>query len=60
MDTTYAATCIAFLIFLASVISVEAALSAAIIPTFIAQRWFSPSLPEQVKEEVLAREEESP
>jgi len=31
----------------------------AVIPTFIAQRWFSPALPEQVQEEVMAQEEES-
>jgi len=34
-------------------------IATAIIPTFIAQRWFSPALPEQVREEVLAQEEES-
>lgn len=116
MDTTYAATWVALFIFLASVVSVEIALSAviieivakryandhaeyltllmstgltfgtisafyglqaghisstqfsvlvavviatAVIPTLIAQRWFSPALPEQVREEVLAQEEES-
>ena len=32
----------------------------AIIPTFIAQKWFSPELSEHIQEEVLAREEESP
>src|SRR5262249_21675207 len=30
-------------------------ISTAIIPTFIAQRWFSPALPEQVQEEVMAQ-----
>jgi Kef-type K+ transport system membrane component KefB len=34
-------------------------IATAVIPTFIAQRWFSPDLPEQIKEEVLAQEEES-
>jgi Kef-type K+ transport system membrane component KefB len=34
-------------------------IATAVIPTFIAQRWFSPALPEQIKEEVLAQEEES-
>jgi Kef-type K+ transport system membrane component KefB len=38
---------------------VAVVIATAIIPTFIAQRWFSPALPDQVKEEVLAQEEES-
>lgn len=38
---------------------VAVVISTAIVPTFIAQRWFSPALPELVKEEVSAREEES-
>lgn len=38
---------------------VAVVISTAIIPTFIAQQWFSPALPEQVQEEVLAQEEES-
>jgi Kef-type K+ transport system membrane component KefB len=38
---------------------VAVVIATAVIPTFIAQRWFSPALPEQVKEEVLAQEEES-
>jgi len=38
---------------------VAVVIATAIIPTFIAQRWFSPALPEEVKEEVLAQEEES-
>ena len=40
-------------------ILVAVVIATAIIPTFIAQRWFSPALPEQVQEEVLAQEEES-
>jgi len=39
---------------------VATVIATAILPTFIAQRWFSPALPPQVQEEVLAREEESP
>ena len=31
----------------------------AIVPTAIAQRWFTPRLTPELKEEVLAREEES-
>jgi Kef-type K+ transport system membrane component KefB len=38
---------------------VAVVIATAIIPTFIAQRWFSPAVPEQVQEEVLAQEEES-
>jgi Kef-type K+ transport system membrane component KefB len=38
---------------------VAVVIATAVIPTFVAQRWFSPALPEQVKEEVLAQEEES-
>ncbi|HEY2986315.1 MAG TPA: cation:proton antiporter [Candidatus Binatia bacterium] len=38
---------------------VAVVIATAIVPTFIAQRWFSPALPEQVKEELLAQEEES-
>jgi Kef-type K+ transport system membrane component KefB len=38
---------------------VAVVIGTAVIPTFIAQRWFSPALPEQVQEEVLAQEEES-
>ena len=34
-------------------------IATAVIPTFIAQRWFSPALSEEVKEELLAQEEES-
>jgi len=34
-------------------------IATAIIPTFIAQRWFSPALSEEEQEEVLAQEEES-
>lgn len=40
-------------------ILVAVVIATDIIPTFIAQRCFSPALPELVKEEVLAREEES-
>lgn len=38
---------------------VAVVIATAIVPTFIAQRWFSPALPEEIKEEVLAQEEES-
>ena len=38
---------------------VAVVIATAVIPTFVAQRWFSPALPEQVQEEVLAQEEES-
>src|SRR3989338_906978 len=38
---------------------VAVVIATAIIPTVIAQRWFSPSLPETVKEEMMAQEEES-
>lgn len=38
---------------------VAVVIGTAIVPTFIAQRWFSPALPAQVQEEVLAQEEES-
>lgn len=38
---------------------VAVVIATAIIPTFVAQRWFSPALPEQDQEEVLAQEEES-
>jgi Kef-type K+ transport system membrane component KefB len=38
---------------------VAVVIATAIIPTFIAQRWFPPGLPEQLKEEMLAQEEES-
>ena len=38
---------------------VAVVIATAIIPTFVAQRWFSPTLPEQIQEEVLAQEEES-
>ena len=38
---------------------VAVVIATAIIPTFVAQRWFTPALPEQVQEEVLAQEEES-
>jgi Kef-type K+ transport system membrane component KefB len=34
-------------------------IATAVIPTFVAQRWFSPALPQQVQEEVMAQEEES-
>ena len=34
-------------------------IATAVVPTFIAQRWFSPALPEYVREEVMAQEEES-
>ena len=34
-------------------------ITAALIPTFIAQRWFAPSLSEADREEILAQEEES-
>lgn len=39
---------------------VAVVIGTAIVPTFIAQRWFSPRLPEADREELLAREEESP
>jgi Kef-type K+ transport system membrane component KefB len=38
---------------------VAVVITTAIVPTFVAQRWFSPTLPEQIQEEVLAQEEES-
>jgi glycine cleavage system aminomethyltransferase T len=38
---------------------VAVVIATAVMPTFVAQRWFSPALPEQVQEEVLAQEEES-
>jgi len=38
---------------------VAVVIATATIPTFIAQRWFSPALPDLQQEEVLAREEES-
>jgi Kef-type K+ transport system membrane component KefB len=38
---------------------VAVVIGTAIIPTIVAQYWFSPALPEQVQEEVLAQEEES-
>jgi len=38
---------------------VAVVIATAIIPTFIAQRWFSPELPEEMQEEVMAQEEES-
>lgn len=38
---------------------VAVVIATAIIPTFVAQRWFSPALPVQIQEEVLAQEEES-
>ena len=38
---------------------VAVVIATAIIPTFIAQRWFSPELPAEVREEVQAEEEES-
>jgi Kef-type K+ transport system membrane component KefB len=38
---------------------VAVVIGTAIVPTFIAQRWFSPDLPEGVQEEVFAQEEES-
>jgi hypothetical protein len=37
---------------------VAVVIATAVIPTFVAQRWFSPALPEQVQEEVLAQKEE--
>lgn len=39
---------------------VAVVIATAVVPTFIAQRWFSPALPEAEAEELLAREEESP
>jgi Kef-type K+ transport system membrane component KefB len=38
---------------------VAVVIATAVIPTFVAQRWFSPALPQQVQEEVMAQEEES-
>jgi len=38
---------------------VAVVIGTAVIPTFVAQRWFSPALPDQIQEEVLAQEEES-
>jgi Kef-type K+ transport system membrane component KefB len=39
---------------------VSVVIATAIIPTFIAQRWFSPVLPQMArKEESMARDEES-
>lgn len=38
---------------------VAVVIATAVIPTFVAQRWFSPALPEQVQEELMAQEEES-
>ncbi len=38
---------------------VSVVIGTAIIPTFIAQRWFSPDLDEETREELLAEEEES-
>lgn len=38
---------------------VAVVIGTAIVPTFIAQRWFSPALPEAAAEELSAREEES-
>ena len=37
-------------------ILVAVVIGTAVIPTFIAQRWFSPTLPEEIKEEMLAEE----
>jgi Kef-type K+ transport system membrane component KefB len=39
---------------------VAVVIATATIPTFIAQRWFSPTMTDLQQEEVLAREEESP
>ena len=39
---------------------VAVVIATAVIPTFIAQRWFSPVLSAEMQEEVLAQEEESP
>lgn len=39
-------------------ILVSVVITAALVPAFIAQRWFSPRLPQRLKEEILAREEE--
>jgi hypothetical protein len=38
---------------------VAVVIATAIVPTFIAQRWFSPDLPPDVREEVSAEQEES-
>jgi hypothetical protein len=38
---------------------VAVVIATAIVPTFIAQRWFSPELPGETKEEILAQEEEA-
>lgn len=38
---------------------VAVVIATAVVPTFIAQRWFAPTLSEESKEEVLAAEEES-
>ena len=38
---------------------VAVVIATAIIPTLIAQRWFKPSLPQDIQEELLAEEEES-
>ena len=38
---------------------VAVVIATAVVPTFVAQRWFSPALPEPAQEEVLAQEEES-
>lgn len=38
---------------------VAVVIGTAVIPTFIAQRWFSPAMTQAAQEEVLAREEES-
>jgi Kef-type K+ transport system membrane component KefB len=40
-------------------ILVAVVIGTAIVPTLIAQRWFSPKLSEEIQEEVLAQEEES-
>jgi len=38
---------------------VTVVIASAVVPTAIAQRWFTPRLTPELKEEVLAREEES-
>jgi Kef-type K+ transport system membrane component KefB len=38
---------------------VAVVIATAVIPTFVAQRWFSPELPQEVQEELMAQEEES-
>ena len=38
---------------------VAVVIATAVIPTFIAQRWFAPTLSDESKEDVLAAEEES-